>query len=236
MSAPHHHVFNAIQPLINSSVSIHDVLPRLVSKNLLKPELQSVIEGALRKSQHASVKVGEGRRAMKILTSHLRLRDFETFLEFYQCIAEASCDPNSLMKTDFQILISIKDVVQDFDNKHKTDHCKKVTAIFEQYQKPAIREGELLQTERETETEESIVSKKQVASSLAETEKYVKLEEQIASSSFSLPKTEESTPISLKLKELSLEKTSTEPTVTEKPTSSFIKESMTKEVQGSIHS
>ena len=143
MSQPHHHVFNAIQPQINRGVPVKEVLPLLLQKGVVKPELQRTIE----------------RGGMKIVTSYLRNRDFETFLLFVECICIACCDPKSSRKVMSQTLDSIQEVVRDFDSQHGTDHCSRVTAIVKQYIKPATMMEEPSEVEEEEHQQEVVTEK-----------------------------------------------------------------------------
>lgn len=120
MSEPHHHVFNAIQPQINESVTISDVLPQLAQSGILSSAMIEKIKKSPKK-------------AMKLLTSHLRLKDFDAFLAFFRFIAEKN-EADYGGKKYMNVLQSIQEVVLDFDSKFGTNHCSKLQEIVDQCQ------------------------------------------------------------------------------------------------------
>ena len=77
------------------------------------------------------------RGGMKVLTGYLRNQDFDTFLAFVECVCAASGDPEMSRKVDWNVVESIRHVVKDFDERNRTEHCERVSAILERYQRPA---------------------------------------------------------------------------------------------------
>ena len=72
MSQPHHFIFNELQKTIQKCVPIEPLIPFLLERNILK-------------EADVSPSTTEGRFGMKLLTSSLRTRDFDTFVKFVDC-------------------------------------------------------------------------------------------------------------------------------------------------------
>ena len=67
----------------------------------------------------------------------LRNQTFETFLSFVECICIAHESPEGEGKVEKPIVVSMRNVVEDFDLKHNTEYVKRVDEIIDRYMKTA---------------------------------------------------------------------------------------------------
>ena len=124
MSAPHHHVFNAMQREIYHKVEVEPLLPILKDRGVISPEQNKLFKQKSRKN-------------IKILVGILRNQTFETFLSFIECICIAHESPEGEGKVEKPIVVSMRNVVEDFDLKHNTEYVKRVDEIIDRYMKTA---------------------------------------------------------------------------------------------------
>ena len=122
MSRPHHHVYNALQREIYRSVPAEQLLPILLDKGVIQQDIASQIR--------RSPSIG-----IKILLGHLRNQDFKTFLNFLECICIAHETPEGGSKVEKSIVVAIKSVVADFDQKNDTKYTAEVDEIVGRFQK-----------------------------------------------------------------------------------------------------
>ena len=122
MSEPHHHVFNAMQREIYRSVKVDPLLPVLQNKGVISPE---------------QAKMFHSKSNIKILVGILRNQSFETFLSFVECICIAHESPEGEGKVEKPIIVSMRNVVEDFDLQHNTEYVKRVDEIIDRYKKTA---------------------------------------------------------------------------------------------------
>ena len=90
-----------------------------------------------------------GARGMKVVTSYLRNQNLQTFLDFVECLCIVGSDPTASKHNIWPTLISIEEVVKDFDVNNGTEHCSTVTAILGRYQKPPQKLKETSDVEKE---------------------------------------------------------------------------------------
>ena len=112
MSQPHHFVFNEIERVIRSSVPDNQrLVDLLIGKNVI-----------MGKDRHKFI----GKNGMKCLTSFMRIKDFETFVTFVECIREVSELDASV---DVSIVKTIRGAVRTFDENHGTNYEDKITQL-----------------------------------------------------------------------------------------------------------
>lgn len=121
MSEPHHHVYNALQREIYRSVPAEQLLPMLLDKGVVQQKLADQI----RMSPFGT----------KILVGYLRNQDFETFLKFLECICIAHETPEGGSKVEKPIVMTIRSVVADFDQRNDTKYTAEVDEIIHRFQK-----------------------------------------------------------------------------------------------------
>ena len=124
MSAPHHHVFNAMQREIYHKVEVDPLLPILKDRGVISPEQNKLFKE-------------KSKNNIKILVGILRNQTFETFLSFVECICIAHESPEGEGKVEKPIVVSMRNVVEDFDSKHNTEYVKRVDEIIDRYMKTA---------------------------------------------------------------------------------------------------
>ena len=124
MSAPHHHVFNTMQREIYRSIMVEPLLPVLKDRGVISPEQDKLFKE-------------KSKNNIKILVGILRNQTFETFLSFVECICIAHDSPEGEGKVEKPIVVSIRNVVEDFDLKHSTEYVKRVDEIIDRYKKTA---------------------------------------------------------------------------------------------------
>ena len=112
MSQPHHFVFNELERVIRNSVPNNEkLLDLLVEKNIvLEVDKERFI----------------GKLGMKCLTSYLRLKEFEVFVTFLECIREVSGLDSTV---DVSILETVRGAVKTFDENHGTSFEEKIPTI-----------------------------------------------------------------------------------------------------------
>ena len=126
MSQPHHFIFNELQRAIQKCVPIEPLIPFLLERNILK---------------EADVSKYKGRFGMKLLTSSLRTRDFDTFVKFVDCIDLAGRkDPT----VDRSIMNAIMGAVELFDKNNNTSYADQLPGRKEKQQ---VVEAVVLQPE-----------------------------------------------------------------------------------------
>ncbi len=134
MTQPHHHVFNALEPLFHRKVPILPLIPILIEKNVISTE-----ETEWFKDEH---------NGMKILTGYLRSRDYDTFLKFIESVFEASDQStrggssSSSSTVDFSLIKTVEEVVVDFDKKYNTSHAGRIEEIMEIYSRKPLQQVE----------------------------------------------------------------------------------------------
>lgn len=112
MSQPHHFVFNELERVIRNSVPNNEkLLDLLVEKNVvLEVDKEKFI----------------GKHGMKCLTSYLRIKEFEVFVTFLECIREVRrLDPT----VDPYILETVLGAVKTFDENHGTTFEEKIPTM-----------------------------------------------------------------------------------------------------------
>lgn len=116
MTQPHHHVFNVLQGAINSSVPIEPLIDYLKQNNVIK---KSEDEAMFRRKS-----------GMKILTGYLRSKDYDTFVGFVSAMSEAYLSSDIGKTIDISIIMSIQQIVSDFDKRNNTSHVIKIDEII----------------------------------------------------------------------------------------------------------
>ena len=126
MSQPHHFVFNELQRVIQKCVPIEPLIPFLLEKKIIK-------ETDLPKFRT--------KNGMKYLTSFLRNRDFDVFVNFVDCITAAGArDPS----VNLSIVTSIQSAVEGFDRSHGTSHSAQLSGLkHQQKQEPTTEQTSL---------------------------------------------------------------------------------------------
>ena len=114
MSAPHHHVFNAMQREIYHKLEVDPLLPILKERGVISSEQDKLFKK-------------ESKKNIKILVGILRNQSFEAFLGFVECICIAHESPEGEGKVEKPIVVSIRNVVEDFDLKRKWRTSQKLT-------------------------------------------------------------------------------------------------------------
>ena len=121
MTEPHHHVFYAVQPIIQ------ECLPKKVIQPLLKLLVQN---GVIKQSL---VPIAE-RTGIKVVCGYVRNQDFETFLKFVECMCKLCSDqPEGLIKAIPPALNSIVEATKHYDKEYNSEYTERVTAIMEHY-------------------------------------------------------------------------------------------------------
>lgn len=119
MSQPHHFVFNELQRVIQKCVPFEPLIPFLLEKKIIK-------ETDLPKFRT--------KNGMKLLTSFLRNKDFDVFVNFVHCIAAAGeRDPS----VNLSIVSSIQSAIEGFDRSHGTSHSAQMGLKHQQKQETA---------------------------------------------------------------------------------------------------
>ena len=133
MTQPHHHAFNALEPLFHRKVPILPLIPILIEKDVISAD---EIDLKWFKDEHNGI---------KILTGYLRSKNYDTFLKFIESIFEVDAQQydsasggNSIV--DFSLMKSVKEVVVDFDKKYNTTHADRIEEIFEKYSRKSVHE------------------------------------------------------------------------------------------------
>ena len=144
MSAPHHHVFNAMQREIYRSVMVEPLLPVLKDRGVISPEKNKLFKE-------------NSKNNIKILVGILRNQSFETFLGFIECICIAHESPEGEGKVEKPIVVSMRNVVEDFDLRHNTEYVKRVDEIIDRYMKTATFLVQTAEKEHTTSGEEDSV-------------------------------------------------------------------------------
>ena len=112
MSQPHHFVFNEIERVIRSSVPDNErLVDLLVRKNVLREKDRPKFVG---------------RNGMKCLTSYMRIKDFEMFVTFVECIREVSEQDPSV---DVSVVETIRGAVRTFDENHSTHYEQRIPQL-----------------------------------------------------------------------------------------------------------
>ena len=115
MTQPHHHVFNVLQTAINRSVPIEPLVDYLNKNNVIKSNEEAMFRR---------------KNGMKILTGYLRSKDYDTFVGFVSAMSEAYLSSDAGKKIDISIILSIQQIVLDFDKRNDTSHVKKINEII----------------------------------------------------------------------------------------------------------
>ena len=149
MSAPHHHVFNAMQREIYHKLEVDPLLPILKERGVISSEQDKLFKK-------------DSKNNIKILVGILRNQSFETFLSFVECICIAHESPEGEGKVEKPIVASMRNVVEDFDLKHNTEYVKRVDEIIDCYMKTATF---LEQTAEEHTTLEQTAEEEETVSS-----------------------------------------------------------------------
>ena len=103
MSQPHHFVFIELEREIRSSITDNtNLVTLLVERNVLREVDRSKFTG---------------KNGMKCLTSYIRIKDFETFVTFTQCIHDVGVKDTNV---DVSILETIRGAIRTFDENHCT--------------------------------------------------------------------------------------------------------------------
>ena len=145
MSAPHHHVFNAMQREIYHSIVVEPLLPVLKDRGVISPEQDKLFRE-------------KSKNNIKILVGILRNQSFETFLSFVECICIAHEGPEGEGKVEKPIVVSMRNVVEDFDSQHNTEYVKRVDEIIDRYKKTATFLEQTTEEEHTTLGEQEMVS------------------------------------------------------------------------------
>ena len=116
MSEPHHYVFNELERTIWKEIPFDLLKPHLLARGVVSDELVSKC-------------TARPKRAVKILTSVLRNKNFDVFVDFVQCIIDAELDAEQGSETvDFSVVDSITSAVKHFDSTHESHHADKIPA------------------------------------------------------------------------------------------------------------
>ena len=145
MSAPHHHVFNAMQREIYHKLEVDPLLPILKERGVISSEQDKLFKK-------------DSKNNIKILVGILRNQSFETFLSFVECICIAHESPEGEGKVEKPIVASMRNVVEDFDLKHNTEYVKRVDEIIDCYMKTATFLEQTAEEEHTTLGEQETVS------------------------------------------------------------------------------
>ena len=154
MSAPHHHVFNAMQREIYRSIMVEPLLPVLKDRGVISPKEDKLFRE-------------KSKNNIKILVGILRNQTFETFLNFVECICIAHESPEGEGKVEKLIVVSIRNVVEDFDSKHNTEYVKRINEIIDRYKKTATFLEQTAEEEHITSGEQETVSSEEGATASA---------------------------------------------------------------------
>lgn len=117
MTQPHHHVFNVLQGEINHIIKLDPLFPLLLERGVFRPEEKRLFETI----------------GMKALTGYLRGKDFETFLSFISCISDHPTQGSKYLA----IIKAVKEILNSYDEQHKSSHAFKVDEISKRHEKPA---------------------------------------------------------------------------------------------------
>lgn len=116
MSQPHHFVFNELQRQICKEVPFDLIKSHLLSRGVVKEE-------------NLSLYTSNPKRAMRTLTSLLRNKGFDVFVDFIQCIVDAEVEleqRGSSETVDFSIVETIQLAVEHFDSSHGSNHADRI--------------------------------------------------------------------------------------------------------------
>ena len=128
MTQPHHHVFNALEPLLHRKVPILPLIPILTEKGVISSEQESWFR--------------DEQNGIKILTGYLRNKDYDTFLNFMESVFEAGARSDGTV--DFSLMKSVRQVVADFDVKFETAHADRIQEIIDRYTNKQVTTAETL--------------------------------------------------------------------------------------------